>query len=277
MLLIADSGSTKTHWSLTDGKTVIKEVYTNGINPFYQDEAGITVELENQLLPKIRGYEIEGINFYGAGCSFPEKRAIVSRAIGRFFPGAVIEVQSDLLGAARALFGRKAGIACILGTGSNSCYYDGKEIVENVSPLGFILGDEGSGAVLVKSLVADCLKNQLPASICDKFMKQYKLTPAMIMEHVYKKPFPNRFLAQFAPFLSENIDKKQIYDIVYQGFKNFFKRNIAQYKKANEIGFIGSVAWHLSDVLKKVAAEEQISITQIVQSPMEGLLLYHSK
>ena len=277
MHLIADSGSSKTNWSLTDGKSVLKEIDTLGINPFYQNELEISEEIENRLKPKVGNFSLKSITFYGAGCSFPEKKALVANALGKHFPDAVIEVQSDLLGAARSLFGKKDGIACILGTGSNSCYYDGHQIVENVSPLGFMLGDEGSGAVLSKTLVADCLKKQLPEHLSKKFFEQYDLTPAVIMEYVYKKPFPNRFLAQFTPFLSENIEEPAIYNIVYQGFESFFKRNILQYPEGKKVGFIGSVAHHFREILEEVAKNQGFTVSKIEQNPMSGLVAYHTE
>ena len=203
MILIADSGSTKTCWCVVSNGELLSQVITDGINPFYQTDLEIIALLDTQLIPKLENIEIDQIYFYGAGCSFPEKKVLVSRALVRFFSNAMIEIQSDLLGAARSLFQHKKGIACILGTGSNSCFYNGVEIVENVSPLGFILGDEGSGAVLGKLFVADCLKNQLPVALKEKFLSKYDLTPAIILDNVYKKPFPNRFLAQFTPFLLE--------------------------------------------------------------------------
>jgi N-acetylglucosamine kinase-like BadF-type ATPase len=276
MQLIADSGSTKTNWSLTDGKSVLKEIFTLGINPFYQSEHEISDEIEKHLKPKLNDYSIKSITFYGAGCSFPEKKAFVANALGKHFPNAVIEIQSDLLGAARSLFGRKEGIACILGTGSNSCYYDGKQIVENVSPLGFMLGDEGSGAVLSKTLVADCLKKQMPERLSKKFFDQYDLTPATIMESVYKKPFPNRFLAKFTPFLSENMEEPAIYNIVAQGFDSFFKRNILQYPEGKQVGFIGSVAYHFRGILEDIAKNQGFTVSKIEQNPMSGLITYHS-
>lgn len=277
MHLIADSGSTKTNWSLTDGISVIKDIYTLGINPFYQDEVAISAEIEKSLLPYIVNYNISNITFYGAGCSFPEKKAIVAKALGMHFTDISIEVQSDLLGAARSLFGKNEGIACILGTGSNSCYYDGNSIVDNISPLGFILGDEGSGAVLSKILVADCLKKQLPEHICKQFMQKFELTPAILLENVYKKPFPNRYLAQFTPFISENIEEPSIQKIAYNGFESFFQRNISHYPKDKQIGFVGSVAHHLSKVLHKVANDLNYEISTIVKNPMEGLVRYHSE
>jgi N-acetylglucosamine kinase-like BadF-type ATPase len=277
MILIADSGSTKTHWSVISGKKITKEVFTPGINPFYQDEKDISDLIEQQLLPAMSSKSVDAIFFYGAGCSFPEKKALVGKALGRHFPDAIIEVQSDLLGAARSLFGRESGIACIIGTGSNSCYYDGKEITHNVSPLGYILGDEGSGAVLGKMLVADVLKNQLPEELRQKFMEQYALTPAGILENVYKKPFPNRYLARFTPFLKENLGESSIKDIVFRGFRDFVRRNLKQYEQTDaEVRFIGSVAYHFSDVLNQVMLEEGFRQGGTAQNPMQGLIHYHS-
>lgn len=276
MILIADSGSTKTHWCIADNSVAIKHIYTKGINPFYQTEEEIRLEIQQYLIPELVDLSINQIYFYGAGCSFPEKKLLVNNALGHFFKDTVIEVQSDLLAAAHSLFGNEKGIACILGTGSNSCYYNGTEITENVSPLGFILGDEGSGAVLGKILVADCLKNQLPAELKTKFLTQYNITPAEILENVYKKPFPNRFLATFSKFLFENIEHDAIYQIVYNSFSAFVKRNLLQYKVENtNVRCIGSVGYYFKDILLKVAKEHNTQIDKIVQSPMEGLLEYH--
>jgi len=277
MKLIADSGSTKTHWCVIDNTVVLKNIFTKGINPFYQTEEDIQTEVNLHLMPELEGLQIDEIFFYGSGCSFPEKKAMVSRALGHYFKSVVIEIESDLLGAARSLFGHNKGIACILGTGSNSCLYDGSAIAENVSPLGFMLGDEGSGAVLGKKLVADCLKNQLTPELKSKFMTQYELTPELILENVYKKPFPNRFLAGFAPFLLQNIEEPAIFNLVYDSFDEFFVRNVMQYPlEGVKVGFIGSIAFHFRDALEIVASERGIEVSSIEQSPMEGLVRYHN-
>lgn len=276
MLLIADSGSTKTQWCLVKNGEVVKEIFTKGINPFYQSESEIKNEIEFALLPGLLGCKIDRVCFYGAGCSFPEKKMVVSNALGFLFRDVMIEVYSDLLAAARSLFGNEKGIACILGTGSNSCYYDGSQIVDNISPLGFILGDEGSGAVLGKMLVADCLKNQLPEALKVEFLTRYGLTYAEILESVYKRPFPNRFLARFAPFLSENIADSSIYDIVYNGFLAFFRRNVMQYELRDlKIRVVGSVGYYMKDVLFKAALDSGLAVDYVVQSPMSGLIAYH--
>jgi N-acetylglucosamine kinase-like BadF-type ATPase len=277
MILIADSGSTKTNWCLSENGVILKTIFTKGINPFYQTEEEIIRDLEISLVPSLKGYQVDQVYFYGAGCSFPEKIALVSGAIGWHFKNVSIEVQSDLVGAARSLFAHSKGIACILGTGSNSCLYDGKQITENVSPLGFILGDEGSGAVLGKTLIADALKNQLPVELKDKLLKTYELTPQVILENVYKKPFPNRFLAKLTPFLLENIHEPSIRKIVSDSFDAFFVRNVLQYKTENvQVGFVGSIAHYFHEILEQVASRHGITISQVVQNPMDGLVKYHT-
>ena len=277
MNLIADSGSTNTHWCLVQGGKVVNEIVTDGINPFYQTDMEIIALLDDQLIPKLDKIDIDSIYFYGAGCSYPEKKILVSRALVRFFGNSMIEIQSDLLGAARSLFQHEKGIACILGTGSNSCYYDGKVIEQNVSPLGFIIGDEGSGAVLGKLFIADCLKNQRPVELKEKFLTSYELTPEIILENVYKKPFPNRFLAQFTPFLLENIEEPSIFNLVYDSFDAFLVRNVMQYPLEDLlVGCVGSIAWYFRDTLEIVASERRIVISDIVQNPMNGLVKYHS-
>lgn len=276
MQLIADSGSTKTQWCVCDEGQIVKQVFAAGINPFYQTEEEIQDEISTELFPQLKEFFIHEIHYYGAGCNFPDKKKMVSDALIHCWPDANITVDNDLLGAARSLFGNEPGIACILGTGSNSCYYDGQEIRQNVSPLGFILGDEGSGAVLGKLLVADCLKNQLPEWLSEKFMDEYELTPAMIMENVYRKPFPNRFLARFAPFMAEHLEEPIIFNQVFDSFDAFFVRNVMQYPLENlQVGFSGSVAYNFRDVLEIVASEHNIQLGDIAKDPMPGLIAYH--
>ena len=276
MILIADSGSTKTNWCLVEQGQIVSEIITDGINPFYQTDMEIIALLDDQLIPKLENTDIDRIFFYGAGCSFPEKKILVSRGLVRFFGNSMIEIQSDLLGAARSLFQQEKGIACILGTGSNSCYYDGKDITQNVSPLGFILGDEGSGAVLGKLFLADCLKNQLPPELKKEFLSRYELTPEIILDAVYKKPFPNRFLAQFTHFLAEKIEEPSVFNLVYDSFDAFLVRNVMQYPLEDmKVGCIGSVAYYFRDTLEIVASERRIEISDIIQNPMEGLVKFH--
>lgn len=276
-ILIADGGSTKTDWSIVSGNQEIERIKTRGLNPFFQTEEDISAEIGDNLIPRIKKYDpIEAVYFYGAGCAFPEKNEIVRRAIAHYLP-VPVEVGSDLLAAARSLCGHNPGIACILGTGSNSCLYDGKDIARNISPLGFILGDEGSGAVLGKWLVGDVLKNQLPVTLREAFFAETGLTPAMIMEKVYKQPFPNRFLASLSPFLLRHIEEPTIYDLVSNSFRAFFARNVMQYDcRDHPVHLVGSIAWYYQDILKDIAREFGLRLGSIVQSPIQGLVVYHS-
>lgn len=277
MKLIADSGSTKTDWCLMDGNIVMKRIKTKGFNPFFETEKEIEYELSNALVPKIpRGTKIDAIHFFGAGCT-PEKAPIVARALMmQVSDEARVEVCSDMVGAARALCGNEPGIVCILGTGSNSCEYDGKKIVKNVSPLGFILGDEGSGAVLGKILVGDLLKNQLGEELKKKFLTQYKLTTAEIIDRVYRQPFPNRFLASLQPFMEDNLDNEAIFYLVMEAFSHFIARNVMQYDYQHlPVHFTGSVAYAYRKVLEKSAELTGIQLGIITNSPMEGLIKYY--
>lgn len=277
MILIADSGSTKTDWCVVEHGQLVQQVFTKGTNPFFQSEEEISNEIATALLPQLKTNAFEAVHFYGAGCAFPDKIETVRRAIAsHLLVSGDIEVSTDMLAAARGLCGHQPGIACIMGTGSNSCYYDGKEIVNNVSPLGFILGDEGSGAVLGKLLVGDILKNQMPEGMKEKFLTQFNLTPADIIDRVYRQPFPNRFLASLSPFLVQNIEVPAIHELVLCSFKKFLKRNVMQYDYQHApVHFIGSVAFYYKGLLAEAAGEMGIQLGTIIQSPMEGLIKYH--
>ena len=277
MILIADSGSTKTDWCLVEHGEVLQQIFTKGTNPFFQSEEEISNEIAANLLPQLKTPEVDAVYFYGAGCAFPDKIETVRRAILRHLQvKGEVEVSTDMLAAARGLCGHRAGIACIMGTGSNSCYYDGEKIVQNVSPLGFILGDEGSGACLGKLLVGDILKNQMTPELKEKFLSQFNLTPADIIDRVYRKPFPNRFLASLSPFLAQNLNEPCIHSLVLNSFKSFLKRNVMQYDYQNhEVHFIGSVAYYYKDVLAQATDEMGIRLGSILKSPMEGLIAYH--
>ena len=277
MMLIADSGSTKTDWRLVSGAETVATVSTKGMNPFFQTEEEIKIELTSALLPRINASEVMSVCFYGAGCAFGKENT-VRHAIASCFPNATVEVNTDLLAAAHAACGRSAGIVGILGTGSNSCYYDGQAIVKNVSPLGFILGDEGSGAVLGRMLVGNVLKNQLSDDLCKLFLSKYELDAGIIIDRVYRQPFPNRFLAGLSPFLLEHIDRPEIATIVHRGFTDYFTRNIMQYDyHANEVHLVGSVAYYYKEILTDVAAGLGIRLGQVLRQPMDGLVAYHSQ
>ncbi len=273
MILLADSGSTKTEWCVAQQGKQIKTILTKGINPVFETGEEIVKELQANLLPELEGITVEKVQFYGAGCAYEEVNKVVERAVGGLL-NVPVEVNSDLLCAARALFGRQKGIACILGTGSNSCLYDGERIVENVSPLGFILGDEGSGAVLGRLMVGAALKNQLGEGMREKFLKRFNLTVPDIIDRVYRKPFPNRFLASLSVFLKENIDHPEVRTLVRKSFDRFFRRNVMQYPDCHRlrVSFVGSIAYYYQDVLKEVADGRALHIGEIIQAPMEGLV-----
>lgn len=275
--LLADSGSTKTTWCLVSDGSPSLTFRTGGINPFYQTEAGIERELTGNVLPTLPSGGVDAVCFYGAGC-IGEKAAALRRLLARLFPSAqTVDVETDMLGAARALCGHSAGIACILGTGSNSCFYDGTRICANVPPLGFILGDEGSGAVLGKLLVGNVLKRLWPSRLADAFFAYTGLTQEALLDRVYRQPFPNRFLAGLAPFLSARLDEEPVRRLVAGSFRDFLTRNVAQYDyRTHPVHFTGSVAWHFRALLEEAAHDLGIGLGHVVQSPIEGLVRFHS-
>lgn len=284
MILIADSGSTKTNWCLMTASGHRQVFPTEGLNPFFMSGEQMLTVLNDRLLPQIAKHlwagTITHVFFYGAGCT-PQKSPVLAEVLSRVFTKAQVVVESDMLGAARALFGNGQGVACILGTGSNSALYDGTGFVKQVPALGFILGDEGSGAVLGKRLVSDLLKNQLPAELRDKFLQQYNLTQADIIERVYRQPLPNRFLASLSPFCAEHIDHPAVYQLVLDHFRAFVTRNLLQYIDASseglQVGLVGSIAHFYREPLCRVLSEYNLPLAAIVQDPMDGLCRFHNK
>jgi len=250
-------------------------IQTKGINPFYHEVEDIKI-IVSEVCEKINVEEISSVHFYGAGCSFPQKKEVVRKALSHYMPGISIQIESDLLAAAHALCGKESGIACILGTGSNSCFYNGSSIVKNVSPLGYILGDEGSGAVIGKIFIGNLLKNQYSGKLYDKFMDYYQTSPEKIMQSVYKETFPNRYLAQFTEFIAENIKEPAIRDLVFDAFSSFITKNVMQYDYFNyPVHFTGSVAFHFADILRDACLTNRIQPGEIMQSPIKGLVEYH--
>lgn len=280
MILIADSGSTKVHWCLLTASGQSSDVFTDGINPLFQTCDAMRNSISNQLLPQIASSLWAGtlthVFFYGAGCT-PEKKVFVKKALESVFKKAEVFVASDMLGAARGLLGHKAGVACILGTGSGSCYYNGEEIEWCVPSLGYILGDEGSAAVLGKRLVSDLLKNQLGEDLKEAFFKEYETSMADIIENVYRQPFPNRFLAKLSRFCADHIDDKRIHDLVYDHFVQFIRRNLKQYNATTPIGFVGSIAYYYRPILEEAMQAEDLPLGTILQDPIEGLKAYHKE
>lgn len=285
MKLIADSGSTKTDWSVTSGNNVALSVKTQGINPFHQPEKVISDILSSELLPQIEPVvsSISEIHFYGSGCN--EANAVVMQALlSRVFSddvsasgdGVRVFVYSDLLAAARAVCGTSPGIACIMGTGVNSCLYDGTGIVSNTRPLGYILGDEGSGAVLGKLFLNALYKGFLPQSMVGEFEQWIGMSYQDIITRVYREPMANRFLAGIAPFIHDRLDIPAVRGIVVDNFRNFFRRNVVQYGAASlPVGAVGSIAYFFRDELREAASLEGFTLSRVLRSPMDGLVAYH--
>lgn len=280
MILIADSGSTKTAWCLVEDPQHI--IYTQGINPFQQNEEEICAVLQHELFPSLPTHDLQlsAIHFYGAGCT-PEKAPIVACALRQVISTtATIHVESDMLGAARSVCQRQPGIVCILGTGSNSCYYDSRTLHAGNPALGYILGDEGSGAYIGKRLVGDILKKQLPEDIQRLFFEETHETQANIIQRVYRTPLPNRYLASLSPFCARHREHPAIHAFLLDCFGQFFLRNIqsSQWNKEATklpIGFVGSIAHYYASELAEAAQQYGYTIGNIVQSPLEGLVQYH--
>ncbi|MBK7560721.1 MAG: N-acetylglucosamine kinase [Chitinophagaceae bacterium] len=274
--LIADSGATKTEWCLlTDGKK--KTVITSGISPYFLNTEQIFDLLLKELIPKLKKAEVDEVYYYGTGCANTTNAKSVNKAISKIFPGANIEVNHDLLAAARALCGKEKGIACILGTGSNSGYYDGAKIVKNSPGLGYVLGDEGSGAYLGKKVIQYYLYKTFDDELRARFDDIYATSAPEILENVYKKPLPNRYLAGFAKFLAENRGHYMIENIIEDGLNDFFFAHLCKYRETwtLPINFAGSVAFGFKDVLVELCNSYEFELGKVMKNPMEGLVTYH--
>jgi N-acetylglucosamine kinase-like BadF-type ATPase len=276
VILIAKSGSTTTEWCLVDEGVMIEYCESEGINPFFQTRKQISHLIRENLPEVFFKSKLDVIYFYGTGCAAEGRKAIVKASLESQLKTRA-QIESDSYGAARALFQREAGIACVLGTDSNSCLYDGVEIVKKVRPLGYILGDEGSSASLGKAFIADCLKKLAPELIMKAFYERYGITADGILDLIYTQPFPNRFLSQMSDFLNDHRYHPYVYELVYSNLKSFFVRNIFQYDYAGyNVRFIGSVAETYSDLLLQIAGEMGVRIDRIIKSPIRGLIQYHS-
>jgi len=279
MILLADSGSTKTFWAVVSEGTTLKIIPTQGLNPYFTTSAQIRDILANELVPNLVCDKITGVFFYGAGCSTETNNNLIKGQLKIFLKNAGFSIFHDILGAARALFGTGNGIACILGTGSNSCYYNGSAVFSEIPSLGYLFGDEGSGSALGKKLLAKYLKNELSGELKTAFDEEYRFRLEDILNSLYTKAFPNRFLASFSPFMSDHKNHPEIHDIIYRSFHEFFESHIMRYPNymSHPIGFTGSISFHFQDILQQVASAGSIKISKILKSPLEGLIEYHCK
>jgi glucosamine kinase len=281
MILIADSGSTKTSWLLVTDKSSFVKVHTQGFNPYFQSSATIEKAIRTELSEEIlsqAGNKNLSVFYYGAGCSSPEKSGVVREALESIFKEARIAVDHDLLASARALCGNQPAIACILGTGSNSCYYDGKEIKENVPSLGYFFGDHGSGGHIGKTLLQAFFNGELPRDLHAEFAAMPEFDREYILENIYKKPMPNRFLASYGKIAGKYVHHTYIRGLLRNCFQDFLDHQVVKYKLYRElpINFVGSVAFSNKEILNEVLEENGLRTGIIAQSPMEGLMRFHA-
>jgi len=274
-ILIADAGATKTDWCLSDGGEELKRVQTQGISPVHQDAVVIRSILEKELKPHLDVLP-DAVCFYGAGCT-PSTSPTVAILLREVFGNIPVEVLSDLWGAARALCGHSPGIACILGTGTNSCYYDGTNILQNTPPLGYILGDEGSGAVMGRNFVADILKGLMPQEIIDAFFRETGTSQAQIIENVYRHPLANRYLASLSIVPRKHRNNPAVHTFLIDHFRRFLQRNIRVYDHPElPLHFVGGIAYSFRPELEEAANLEGFTIGKTERSPLPGLLAFHA-
>jgi len=277
MILIADSGSTKTTWALLEKGELKSTINTPGLNPYFLTSEMIEATLRADLAPNLPCDFIREIHFYGAGCSTENNNNMLKEAMKIFFRKADIFIYHDIFGAARALFGRGAGIACILGTGCNSCYFDGSEVKSGVPSLGYLFGDEGAGSYLGKIFMEKYLKNRLPPDLRDEFNSIYNLKLEDVLNAIYNRPFPNRWLASFSEFLAPRQNHPLVNELVRSSFNAFFTEQLFKYGnyKNTPVGFVGSIAFFYKNILLETAREAGIRVETILRSPLEGLIAYH--
>lgn len=277
MILIADSGSTKTDWRLIDEDKKITQLRSSGLNPYHLSKQDIASVVKEEFAGKVDAMSVKEVFFYGAGCSNSEKCNVVAEAIGETFCLAAIHVDHDLIAAARALCGREQGMAAILGTGSNSCLYDGEKIVNHVPSLGYILGDEGSGVHIGRMFLQRFLYDELPSELKKKLTDKHQITIDSVLENCYKKPQPNRYISSFSNIVHKHISHPYLIKLVYDCFEEFILHHITKYDGHKKVPLhaVGSIAYFYSDILKAAAADKGISVGRILQAPIAGLTLYH--
>ena len=275
--LIADSGATKAEWRLINGGQS-KTIITQGISPYFLITEQIAEILVAELKPKLKNVEIDEVHYYGTGCANEENAKSVKKAIQKVFKQASVSVTHDLMAAARALCGKQKGIACILGTGSNSCFFDGKKIVRNSPGLGYVLGDEGSGAYLGKKVIQYYLYGTFDDELRGRFDLTYTTNTTEILENVYKKPMPNRYLAGFAKFLADNRGHYMIENIIEDGLNDFFFSHLCKYREiwTMPVNFVGGVAFGFKDVLQELCRSYEFEFGKVMKNPMQGLVEFHS-
>jgi N-acetylglucosamine kinase-like BadF-type ATPase len=276
MLLVADSGSTKADWLLADNGKVIHSFSSMGFNPFFHDAETVYKELSKNKSLKKFTHTIKDVKFFGAGCSSAPRNKIIANGLKKVFPNAKVLVDHDMLGAAYAACNNNAGLVCILGTGSNIAYFDGKNLSKTRHGLGYILGDESSGSYYGKKLLAYFIYETMPADLRKAFYAKYKMSKEKAIRHVYKMPDANVYMASFAKFISDHKNHIWIKQLVYKGMVDFFETNISAYSqyKIAPVHFIGSIAYYFNNTLRTVANEKGFTIGKIIVKPVDELMKY---
>lgn len=279
-ILIADSGSTKTDWQLIGPDSQPMHLLrTDGFNPYYENTAHIVVGLQTQLLPQLDNAPISGVFYYGTGCANADSKARISVALRAVLPDLKrVEIASDMLGAARAVSPSQPGIVCILGTGSNACFFDGHLIRRNIASLGFWLGDEGSGGYLGKTLVRMAFQEQLPNDLARAFQDEYALDRPTLLENAYRKPFPNRYFAGFTPFLTQHATHSFVQRLTADAFRLFLETYLVRWPEARQhpVHFVGSIGHYFGDSLRRAVTDAGLTMGRVLKSPIERLTAFHS-
>lgn len=277
MVLIADGGSTKVDWACIGDNGQVTKVRTQGINPAHLSDEGIVAVLTDKISPLCP--EVSQVHFFGAGLIGGESVSRMERCFGKVWPGVKCSFYSDVLASAIALFGRGRGIACILGTGSNSCLCDDARVVENVRAGGFILGDEGSGAWIGKSLLQDYIKGIMPEPLAEEFRREYDLSYESIVQKVYREPKPAAYMASLNMFAASHVDHAYVEELVRRGFEAFVVRNVCRYRDyaSLQVGFVGSVAVQYEGILRDVCAVRGLVVKSVIKAPIDSLIEYFSK
>lgn len=279
MKIIADSGSTKTHWKIIDSGGVCYDFFSPGLNPYHYNKQDYSKAMRSAVEHKANPNDIKEVFFYGAGCASPDRCSQVSNCLAHLFPKAQIDVYTDLLGAARALFDNSPGIVVVLGTGSSVGYYTGSEVHRKTVSLGYILGDEGSGAHMGKELLRRWAYGELLPELAQKMTSQFNLSVETVLKSIYSNAYPARFMAKFTRFLAENISTVQAQQIVEDSFKELYSKHLAMYSecKTNSIGVVGSVGKVFAPQLKNVLNQHHISVANTIQYPIDALVAYHGE
>lgn len=275
--LIADSGGTKCEWCVLENGKKAKTIITQGISPYFLSGPQIIELLERDLLPKLKKFQVKEVFFYGTGLANPANVTILKSVLKKLFPSAKTEINDDVLAAARALCGKTSGVVCNLGTGSFACFYNGKKIAKSSPGIGYVLGDEGSGAFLGKKVIQYYLYNTYDEELRARFEKKFQVDRSEILENVYRKPLANRYLASFAIFLAENRGHYMIENIIEDGLNDFFFTHLYKYKESwtHPIHFVGSISFGFKDVLKDLCNTYELELGRVLKAPMQGLIEYH--